>query len=1628
MCIDPTTQECPDGTTAPVEALAKGKGVLLLGKPAKSDEDGYQYRINFTSFTFNPESLQVSVGETQESVQLFAVNAPHIADLRIIVSSQVVWQGRPRAHAAVQLLGCHGQPVVALERMEVMIYINSNINKNISCKVKEHESYCHEQIDFSDSRFDDSSVSLTAKAGWNQSLSVSTDITLKPETPVYNGSVSLSLPVNHVFPNEMGQLAIRTNYSQPVAGFDATCESTVRLAVVSDGSFSVLSAQRSDGTIVDTNGLQAIRSSNRSSNLEVLFLLNLSTNESSSSSLTVMCTLRSIVLDNLEKVVTNATFLTLSASISLVQNEVAGIVAYASQYTLLNTAALNGMTVTLKLWSFVLYTDGTMDSSGVTCMSSNMSVLKVSPDCSHVYLDGTETPGQANISFFANESNHFHLLFDVWGPVGMIMLEAEDKILNRLENCDTEEFQETHVRATANISNTATCSMGNCITADVSHLLTLSTSNNSIAKVEERTGIVKGVGEGVANISVSKSTLPVQNVEVQVDQQSVVATCLHVFVVSDLAITLNNQSELVAGGDIAADLLLRQELRYADSRAEVIAVVVFNDSFSLVVNVDSRWNMSVLPSSLYNHSGAHIVPVEQGQSTVVVDAYCGHQSGAIRGSTSLNITLTEADRLSIMQIGGNRSYIVNASDPSEAMFGSLLLKVLFVYHDGHIADVTELAQYEVEPLTHEVVNGTCKVTANGPHLGVYEVKVNHNGYEARQNVSVVRTENVSVVFRPYPIYSGSQEVAITTLHEVSGMYPKLMLEAAAVLSNNRVSPTLNSSDFSVVIDSGNVSVNTTERGMNVLEVNSRTSSDVVVTVHFGSASGSATLRLNGSLPTVTKVDNATVRDIGGEFHIDCELQFANGMRVFSLYDYDTKEPQYVQLVRFKVLPEGKGVININSSSGRIQVNRNFYKPLTISVMSANNTSLFDDTSFEANLPPKEKELDLGNATGLPLQPIKNGTSFEVPIVLNAGEERVGVMEAEVSYNPSLLKFLGMKRGQSWRLGSLYYDDNNDNNVVKFGGILTSGASHTVEVAMMRFCAHKTGLAEFSGTILYTARAEFSNNLTITMNVPPSSASNVAVLVNSPSRRRREIASVKHRIRRQSGSPQVLGDVNGDGYVDLRDTVVLQFYTVGVASNFMSDVGQEIMNSPSFHSLAATINATDLDGDGVITVADVVSSEKLSEGLINIVQNISVSPSGSEPCSSVRIEGCVRSSSGSPAPISSAVVFVHISNSNASFQELFDNATWQGGEVRYNHSDDLQLAGGIIQAELDNITSCFNVLAMTTWEELVVDVVIIHGIDGTSLEVLEGRGTKDIPAFSTDVQYMTEGSQQLEFDNGLAPLHQIICPLLPSPSVSSSIAVSMNTSLSDVFSSPVSSEVQSTSQVPSFTPSSTIFPSIPVSFEEPSTPQVLSSTPSFTIIPSSSVASEVSSTALMLPSTTSTTSSTPLGVPNSSTTSTSTTPTSTPTTSAPSTTSTTSSRPLGVPNSSTASTSATPTSTPTTSAPSTTSTTSSRPLGVPNSSTTSTSATPTSTPTTSAPSNKNDGNGPVIGGVVGGVLLVLAIAAATTVVIVVFCHRKMNKVKYDVVRVALSSNNHMSNGKDCWSRMEEQIVSLTVQLT
>ena len=1545
-------------------------GALLLGQPQKKDITGYSYQVNFTSFTFNPAILQASVGGAQSQLQLLVDNATRVTQLRILMSSTDVWQGRPWADVGVQLLGSRNQTVVVSDNLDVDIYENrSNISS--SCTIRMHESFCLARIHFADSSFDGSSVSLVARAREPHAVTSNTNVTLRPEPLGSVENVMLVLQRNHVFPGEIAKLSVRANYRRSVAGFVVTCDSNEQLSAESDGSFSVLSAQRTGGIGVDINGLQATRRSNPKNTSEVLFLLNVNVSESSNPSINVTCQFQSIVLQNLEKVVTKATSLSRTATISVSQNAVAGIVAHAPWYSLFNTAALNGKMVSLPLWTTILYRDGTVDSSCVTCSSSNSSVLKVEPNCSSVFLNGTETPGQASINISAG-SSHQVLDFDVWGPMSY-NLTVDDSTLNRIEDCNMDEFQETRIRATASISNRPTCSAETCITVDVSHLLTFSSGDDSIARVDtERVGVIKGVGEGETTITVINSTLPEMSVPMEVSDQPVMATCLHVFVVSGIKLTASNLSELGPGGVLTADLMVAQELPYADSRAEVIAVVVFNDTSRLVVNTDSRWNMTVLNSTFYHRKGPYIFPVQQGQATVKADAYCADSSEVVQGSINLNISLAEAHNLSIVPVLGDRSYIVHDSDPSSNMFGSLQLKVLLQY-DNYTADVTELAhaQDQVQHSSPLVVglwlNGTYRVTTNRSDLGQYEVNVSYNGYEAQKTVNVVRTTDIDVVFRPYPKYLGSQSVSISTLHAVNGVFPKLLLEASAILSND-VSTILSSSDY--YVNASGLNVNTTLRSdVRVLEVEDNTSSqEVVVTVHFGSATGNAALHLRDTPPTVTEVNNAIVSEIDGTFYVDCELKFEDGRRVFSLYDSSHK-PLFVHLVSFEdVVPNG--FVSINSTTGELQVKQNYHLPLNITV-SAENGNLSDNTSFNANLLPGNQEIDLGDVNGLPLAPTKNGCCFEVPVVLNAGVEKVGVIEAELYYNISSVEFVEAMRGQSWNVGSLYYNNDTDNNVVKFGGILIGGVSGTVEVAKMRFRAKQEGQAAFLGKVLYTARAEFSADLTIKEDVE-SPAANVRVLVKSSSRRRRQAPR------------EVLGDVTGDGVADLRDTVMLQYYTLAEVSDFRSDLGIDVNNTLMNASLmnltfAATINATDLDGDNVITVADLVSSERLSEGSINIVRNISVSPLNGDSCTNMSISGCVESSSGDEASISTAVVFVHISNSNTSFQEPFDGVRWQGGVVISNHSSDQGLAGGIIQADLNGRT-CFEVSATTVWEDVIVDVVIFHGINESeaSLEVLEGGGSKDIPAFSTDVQFTVGGNSRLAFNNGLAPLRQITCPIIPSTSTSS---VAVTPSPSVVFSS--SSEVSSTPPVSTTLPSTSSLSS--VISEVSSTPPLSTTSPSTSSL--SSVISEVSSTLPVLSSTFEISSMSPVSSSSSSSTS--------------STSSSGIDEPLSesVSPSLSTSNSITPISTPPTSTP------------------------PTSTLPTNTPPTSGQGTMSTVIGAVAAVLGVVIVVIAGIIIVLVTCCccRRMKKEdKYDIQQVRL--NSHAMNGKDFWYKTEEQIVS------
>ena len=96
----------------------------------------------------------------------------------------------------------------------------------------------------------------------------------------------------------------------------------------------------------------------------------------------------------------------IAGNISIIANSVMGLFPYMQQTELLNTAVLDGGTVSAPVELFAAYTSGQIlpYSGSVSCTSSDPSALSVDSTCSNVQLSGSETTGRdaVNVTFTAD--------------------------------------------------------------------------------------------------------------------------------------------------------------------------------------------------------------------------------------------------------------------------------------------------------------------------------------------------------------------------------------------------------------------------------------------------------------------------------------------------------------------------------------------------------------------------------------------------------------------------------------------------------------------------------------------------------------------------------------------------------------------------------------------------------------------------------------------------------------------------------------------------------------------------------------------------------------------------------------------------------------------------------------------------------------------------------------------------------------------------------------------------------------------------------------------------------------------------------------------------------------------------
>ncbi|XP_023214082.1 transmembrane protein 132E-like [Centruroides sculpturatus] len=125
------------------------------------------------------------------------------------------------------------------------------------------------------------------------------------------------------------------------------------------------------------------------------------------------------------------------------------LIYYHLQTTqLLNTAVLTGRQVSQPMKVFVVSQAGkvgdvTLQSS---CHSADESILKVSPSCTSVYLDGSEIRGSQNASVlvkYGTYTGQAHFL--VWMPEIPLIVRLSDTKLSQVKGWRTPQLERKYV-------------------------------------------------------------------------------------------------------------------------------------------------------------------------------------------------------------------------------------------------------------------------------------------------------------------------------------------------------------------------------------------------------------------------------------------------------------------------------------------------------------------------------------------------------------------------------------------------------------------------------------------------------------------------------------------------------------------------------------------------------------------------------------------------------------------------------------------------------------------------------------------------------------------------------------------------------------------------------------------------------------------------------------------------------------------------------------------------------------------------------------------------------------------------------------------------------------------------------
>ena len=1306
MACIPTTQDCPNVPKAPITVSAESGG-FLIDEIMQDENNSNQYKFKFGNFinAQNEGTINSNLGSLQDSEAFAIPSQINYSSLEGHILQNEIAPGDP-IHVVVQ---AHNLSILSTSPGSFPVVISVNdINTDYfmqdECTISVNSGYCIGRIDLEGLSSTSTAVSISVMEKNNlrnrDDVGQVEILEIAKRNSNINNAILMKLPTHTVYPPD--------DVTVTISSIGYSVKSLLLNCIVNDSSATIMTLPKNNWSTLSINNNtenQLAISHERvteaeNEDEEEILCMKINFKDFSADRVEVKCELNELLLTNRVLVDDNIAVLdrnnmrNSSGYIVLAnENVINYLVAYTNKTVLFNSAVINGGLLEYDLVvKGITVTGEVVDLTDLRCNSSDSDVLKVMEDCSRVFLDGTETAGSISVTINVYyESLNTTVALRVWYPETPV-LEAEDTVLNAISNwprlgCN-HRYQQTLFRVFANVSDGNRTIYRIDVTSFISDILM--SSNEAVLKVFPN-ATVQGVSPGTATVT-GNNNIPL--LQFNVSDEPVEAAALEVLLYNNLNVTIPQNISLYE--ETYGTVTLTQE----SDRAKLLFVnVLFNDSQRMELKQSDYTVNSMCPNSIAVRDNLiHPIGNTSGYKecvkvTLIRDEAC-NVTDTVEGVANVSIQLSTPDNLEIKL----STHEIIADENISMITGvstEITLQAILHFSNGDQIDITLANETNITTALNMTRSpDSLTLSASPQHANnKYNINVTNSLYNNISNstsVNVVQGTTVNLSVHPYPEYSNSNSTNMNCLSRIgtTNIYQQALVKVMLTLPNGSNYTVTDSAHFEMTPE--NILMLSSD---GIVTVNSNiTAGNVDITAQFSSlVSESVTIKVRSEPVQVWSIDDVIfVSEFRGVQNstqsVDASVTLSDDTVLVRIYERNISG-----LLRFSVSDTTTASVDGNT----VTLLGNSLTDNYITAHAVGQNNLSENTAFRCDLVAGLHDVDLGTNLSLPIA-VDSGDRLESPVHVNSENADLGIFELSVSYSSRELEVENVVPGEDWATGSLVYqvvtiDENKNIDMVSFGGInYQGGKGKSIHVANITFKANTSGTVILNSTIALLAKADLMSELIAEEDRDSTAGSSLMIYVNEK-QMRRDVSydepplmspqtEIHNHHKRQSGDSNQefsVGDVNRDGEVDLRDVNYLRHYQVESVYDFASPAGQEILMTHD-----DTLDSLDVNGDGQINSLDTTELENINFDLLRIIDNVMALCSYDSGVCTCTVTGELYTVDMQPSRTDDVFILVDFGSTNQSFQDEFNNNTFQNGSVVSCNKGD-GLYGGIVLAEINS---------------------------------------------------------------------------------------------------------------------------------------------------------------------------------------------------------------------------------------------------------------------------------------------------------------------------------------------------------